>query len=413
MEQGIYKSNITRTRLVSFNNELAEPNPALIDKLYVVNHDLYYNNNGSNTNVSDILFAGSFWIRNAGTSTISPGNTNDNLDIGTGEIKSGSLRVNSFSTEASSVGQFDATDKGFLIPRMSSAHREAIVSPATGLEVFDTDLNVFYFYDGIQWMPSNASGTSIGYQLAGRTLNGTYYNCVISVASGKTRVTFAGTWPHYSPNLNPGSTIGQLLVILDNQVIPRYVDPIITPSSPTDFYYTENLSGNYIEFSADLSSMNLSLSIAEALVGISDANPANSDKLATHVYVGPSIYADFPTLEDALLSLASGSYIYVTSGYYYPTADIEVNIRVTIEMMPGVVFNASGTTGTKGLNITVPDVIIKGNGALFKNWNTVGDYAIYVDPLGLRCSIYDCRFTGNDSDIFQQPDTNLLGNFGY
>jgi len=38
-----------------------------------------------------------------------------------------------------------------LIPRMTSAQREAIVSPANSLLVFDTTLNGYFFYHNGQW----------------------------------------------------------------------------------------------------------------------------------------------------------------------------------------------------------------------------------------------------------------------
>ena len=41
----------------------------------------------------------------------------------------------------------DATDKGILIPRLNTAQRLAIVNPANGLMVYDTDLHCVYFYD--------------------------------------------------------------------------------------------------------------------------------------------------------------------------------------------------------------------------------------------------------------------------
>lgn len=44
-----------------------------------------------------------------------------------------------------------ATDKGMLIPRMTSAQRTAISSPATGLLVYDTDNSSFWFYNGTVW----------------------------------------------------------------------------------------------------------------------------------------------------------------------------------------------------------------------------------------------------------------------
>ncbi|MEO6128556.1 MAG: tail fiber domain-containing protein [Ferruginibacter sp.] len=44
-----------------------------------------------------------------------------------------------------------ATNKGFLMPRMSSAQRTAIATPAIGLQVYDTDNNSYWFYNGTAW----------------------------------------------------------------------------------------------------------------------------------------------------------------------------------------------------------------------------------------------------------------------
>ena len=44
-----------------------------------------------------------------------------------------------------------STDKGMLIPRMTTAQRTTIAAPATGLLVFDNDLNAFYYFDGNDW----------------------------------------------------------------------------------------------------------------------------------------------------------------------------------------------------------------------------------------------------------------------
>ena len=51
-----------------------------------------------------------------------------------------SLSVNGSGAAPEASAQLDvsATDKGMLVPRMTSAQRTAIASPATGLLVFDT-----------------------------------------------------------------------------------------------------------------------------------------------------------------------------------------------------------------------------------------------------------------------------------
>ena len=65
-----------------------------------------------------------------------------------------------YSPDASAILDIKSTDKGMLIPRMVTVARLAIVSPATGLMVYDTDLNNFYYYNGIIWMGLPQVGVS-------------------------------------------------------------------------------------------------------------------------------------------------------------------------------------------------------------------------------------------------------------
>jgi len=51
-----------------------------------------------------------------------------------------------------------STTKGFLMPRLTSAQRGAIVSPTLGLLVFDTDTKTIWVYDGSSWKNLYTSG---------------------------------------------------------------------------------------------------------------------------------------------------------------------------------------------------------------------------------------------------------------
>ncbi|MEO8146502.1 MAG: tail fiber domain-containing protein [Bacteroidia bacterium] len=73
--------------------------------------------------------------------------------------------INNPTPAASALLDLTATDKGLLIPRLTSVQRNAISSPATSLLVFDITLNRFYSFDGIIWRPllDNVTGwTTLG-----------------------------------------------------------------------------------------------------------------------------------------------------------------------------------------------------------------------------------------------------------
>lgn len=59
---------------------------------------------------------------------------------------------------ASAILDMTSTTRGVLIPRMNSTQRNAIPSPATGLLVYDTDLNAFQYYNSSTWTNIGGSG---------------------------------------------------------------------------------------------------------------------------------------------------------------------------------------------------------------------------------------------------------------
>lgn len=53
---------------------------------------------------------------------------------------------------SSAILEVESTERGILFPRMTSAQRIAIVSPATGLYVFDTNTNSLWYFNGSLWI---------------------------------------------------------------------------------------------------------------------------------------------------------------------------------------------------------------------------------------------------------------------
>lgn len=58
-----------------------------------------------------------------------------------------SINTDGSAPDASAILDIKSMDKGFLVPRMSSAQRLLIGSPAEGLLVFDETTNSFWFYN--------------------------------------------------------------------------------------------------------------------------------------------------------------------------------------------------------------------------------------------------------------------------
>jgi len=66
-------------------------------------------------------------------------------------VATSQVGINTDTPDPSSILEIYSETQGLLTPRMTSAQRIAIASPATGLMVFDIDLNSFQFYDGSDW----------------------------------------------------------------------------------------------------------------------------------------------------------------------------------------------------------------------------------------------------------------------
>lgn len=68
--------------------------------------------------------------------------------LGTAQV---AINTTGNAPDSSAVLDLQSTTKGMLIPRMDSVQRESITTPATGLMVFDTDFNSFWFFNGTAW----------------------------------------------------------------------------------------------------------------------------------------------------------------------------------------------------------------------------------------------------------------------
>lgn len=74
--------------------------------------------------------------------------------LGTEKLRvtaNGNIGVGTNSPDASTLIDMSSVTKGIRFPSMTTAQRLAIVSPATGLFVYDTDFSKFYYWSGSTW----------------------------------------------------------------------------------------------------------------------------------------------------------------------------------------------------------------------------------------------------------------------
>jgi hypothetical protein len=64
----------------------------------------------------------------------------------------GQVSIAAGSANASAQLDVNSTTRGFLKPRLTTAQKNAIATPAAGLEIYDTDLNRPCFYNGTSWI---------------------------------------------------------------------------------------------------------------------------------------------------------------------------------------------------------------------------------------------------------------------
>lgn len=116
-----------------------------------------------------------------------------------GGTMTGSLGIGS-AAAASAILTLASTTKGLLTPRMTTTQRDAIVSPATGLFIYNTTTNLFNAYNGVAWVALTASGggtvdAGSQYQLTYYAANGTTVSALPLISASSAVVSDANGLP--------------------------------------------------------------------------------------------------------------------------------------------------------------------------------------------------------------------------
>src|SRR4051812_23834680 len=123
------------------------------------------------------------------------------------------VAINTDGTNPDNSAMLDikSTGKGLLIPRLTAAQKTAIVSPAAGLLVYQTDgTKGFYYYSGSAWMPMSSApaGPLTGWATTGNNATDSTVNFIGTTDSKPLIGKVNGEQVFYFSSTNPTVLIG-------------------------------------------------------------------------------------------------------------------------------------------------------------------------------------------------------------
>ena len=81
--------------------------------------------------------------------------------------------INTENPDSSAVLELKSSNQGFLPPRLTTAERDAIVSPAEGLIIYNKTEKCINYYNGANWLSLCGSGTGLGAEITSQPNNAT------------------------------------------------------------------------------------------------------------------------------------------------------------------------------------------------------------------------------------------------
>jgi len=110
--------------------------------------------------------------------------------------------------DSSAILDLQSTERGLLLPRLSTTEMNSIASPGAGLVIFNTSVNTIFYFDGAEWnMMEFREGESCGIV----TYEGETYETVI-----------IGEQCWLKENLNVGLNITAATPQTNNNIIEKY-----------------------------------------------------------------------------------------------------------------------------------------------------------------------------------------------
>ena len=166
------------------------------------------------------------------------------------------------TADSSAMLEVKSTSLGLLIPRMTTAQRDAITSPAIGLVIYNSTTNEFNYYNnnwiaiptGSGVLPVSNGGTgqtsfSDGELLIGNSIGNTLTKSTLTAGSGISVTNAGGSITIANTSPSSGGTVTSTSVTSTNGFSGTVNNPTTTPAISIGTTVTGILKGNGLAIS--------------------------------------------------------------------------------------------------------------------------------------------------------------------
>ena len=148
------------------------------------------------------------------------------------------IGIGTVSPDASSVLDMVSTTQGVLIPRMTTAQRTAIGTPAIGLQVYDTDTKSIWSYNGADWV--NGTGGP-GKFIDGATTDIAFYDGRVGIGLNN----FSTAHKLWVEGVKTDDAINTA-----SRVVAKYEGTGVSTATYAEGHTVENAGTGFIDFAA-------------------------------------------------------------------------------------------------------------------------------------------------------------------
>lgn len=253
---------------------------------------------------------------------------------------SGSVGIGTTTPQTTAILDIQSTTQGMLVPRMTKAQRDAIVSPANGLLIYQTNSSPgFYFYSsGWKALKSTTYTAGTGINIAGASIINTMPDQTV-VLNGTGATTVSGSYPNFTINSTDNNTTysaGSGIDVTGTVISNTSPDQTVTLTGDG----ATTITGTYPNFTISSTDVNTTYTAGSGIdvTGSVITNTAPDQTVNITGSGATTVTGSYPNFTVASSAYTAGTGIDVTGTVITNTAPDQ-----TISLTSGLGINITGT----------------------------------------------------------------------